>query len=481
MFKLVLWDFFGKFANQFVGLIVSIVLARLLVPEQFGIIGIALALVGFSSIFFDFGFISAIIQKDEVTQKQLSTVFYLNLSAGIFLCLLFSLSSSAIENFYKIAGLGKVIVAVSFLFIINSLFLVPAALLSRGLQFKKLSLIYVAAALLSGFISIYFAYQGWGVWSLVLQAVINAVVVLVGTFFASRWKPDLIWDFISIKPLWKFGSRIFFISMLENIFIRIDVFMIGKIFGGTTLGYYTRAQSLDTTVRQFSSGSIVSVVLPFFSRMKNDLIQLHWYYFQSLHFVSFISIMIIGNLYLVAPELFELLFSAKWIFSGYIYQILALAGFAYPISALMVNVLWSRGNEKIFVRVEIYKKLLLLPVFCFGFLWGLKIFMYTLVVANILMIGINAWFVSKDISVSFTKQIRVIAEYLLMGTMVTVIFALIKQYYPQHLLWKIALLCISFTTVYFIINVVLKSIGSHFFLEKMKLLFNKLRPQRNSI
>ena len=473
MFKLVIWDFLGKISNQIIAFGVSVILTRLLLPAEFGIIGIALALVSFSAIFYDFGLKASIIQADAISQKQLSTIFFLNLLGGVILFLLCFSFSGLIERFYKINGLANVIIAVGLLLIINATASLPIGLLSRKLQFKKIAFVNLTGAFAGGIVAVIMAYHGWGVWSLIANTLINAVIVLIGVFFISAWKPSLIFDLKSVKPLWNFGSTVFGIEILESVFSRIDVFLIGKVFQATTLGFYTRAQSLDNMVKQFSSGSLIAVVLPYFSRIKEDKQALNAYYQQSLHLIAMASLFFTGLLYVTSIDLFTLLFTNKWSFSGELFQIIALAGFAYPVSALMVNVILALGKTKLIVRLEVLKKIVLLPVFLFGLFGSIKFFLYGLVGAYWLIVLLNSFFVSKVVNTSFKKQVNVVALYIGIAFTSVALTAFLTHFFLFHSFINMGIKGAIFLSLYILFNYLFKTTGSLMLLQKIEHLRKK--------
>lgn len=466
MFRLVVWDFLGKISNQIIAFAVSLFLTRILNPSEFGIVGIALALVAFTTIFYDFGLKASIIQADQISQRQLSTIFFVNLFGGLMLFLLFFSLSGIIQRFYKIEGLANVIIAVGFLLILNSTASLPLALLARKLQFRKMAMLNFIAALIAGIFAVMMALSGWGVWSLIANTLINALLILTGAFMAAGWRPSLIVDLKCIQPLWRFGSTVFGIEVLESVFSRVDVFLIGKVFQATILGFYTRAQSLDGMVKQFSSGSLIAVVLPYFSKIKNDVEKLRGYYEQSLHLIAYASLFLTGMLYLISVDLFTLLFTAKWTYSGKLFQLIALAGFAYPVSALMVNVILAVGKTKAIVRLEVLKKMVLLPVFVFGLYGGIKVFLICWVAANWVIVLLNAFFVRRIIQVSFWSQLATIAKYIVAAVLAVLITFLFTRAVEGNLLYIMVLRGGIFFVSYMVINHVGKTAGSLYILEK---------------
>ena len=408
---LAVWDFGGRLANFAVLFVVSVLLTRLLTPAEFGSFAVVLAIVTFSSIFIDLGFRSAVVQRQDITQKQLSTVFFLNIFIGFLLFSAIFLSSTLIEEFYAIAGLADYIKATSSIFLINSLSLVPSGLLQKELRLKALSVITTIAAAISGTVAVALALYGYGVWALVAQQLILATVTSLGAFITSGWRPILLLSPSSIGPLWNYAIRLFLAGLSDTIFTRLDVFIIGKLFPIQTLGFYNRAQSLDNLVKHFGSSTTTSVAFPVIAKMADQVDNVRSFYLRCLNVIAFLSFLLVGVLFLTCFDIVVILFTDKWIDVGYYYRIMALTGFVYPLSALMVTLVAARGNSSAFLKLEIFKKAILFPAYLSFLFGGVMVFLVTLGVVYLIALGLNAEFVRREIGISIKEQFWVIYKY----------------------------------------------------------------------
>lgn len=230
--------------------------------------------------------------------------------------------------------------------------------------------------------------------------------------------------------MWRYSYRLFLSALLDNVFTRLDIFLIGKIFSPATLGYYTRAQSMDGIIKQTSSASIVTVLFPYLSRVQSETAIIRVLFIQYLHIICFVSFFLSGLLYICADSIFIMLFTERWLKAAALFKIMTIAGFVYPVSALMVNILSSRGNSKDFLRAEIIKKLVILPAYIFGFLLGLNGFVYTLAAVYILALFVNVLYVEKEIQVSFIKQVRIIFLYAVITLAVVVLVYMLRNFFP---------------------------------------------------
>lgn len=419
MLRFFIWDYLGKIGSQVVSFVLSVVLTRLLLPEHYGIMGMAMVIIYLAALFLDLGFNKALVQQKDVSAIQFSSVFYLNIGLGAVLAVLCFGLSGVLSRFYNQPLIKPMFEVLSMVFILNALSLVPFAGLYRSMRFKTITVINISSAAISGIAGIWMAYNGYGVWSLVAQTLINSFFVFLFSIISARFIPLLQFNFSSIKPLWHYGGRLFASGFLDVLFTRLDIFLIGKIFQPATLGYYSRAQSMDVMVRQFSSASITSVLFPHISKHQDDRGYLKVLYLRYLHIILFVSVWLAGFLFLSANDIFIILFSERWSYAGELFRIMALGSFIWPASNLMCSLIMGVGNSKAFLKLEIYKKLLLLPVYIFGFLLGLKWFIVFFVIAFYFSLLVNIVFVSREVNVSPKEQLFVIAQYMFTGTAAT--------------------------------------------------------------
>lgn len=477
MFNSAFWDLLGRITNYFVTFAVTVILTRLLTPADFGTFGIVLAIILFSNLLLDLGFRPAIIQTSETSQEQLSTVFYINMLLAVVLMTLLIIITPSIESFYEIKNLSQIVLVTSVIFIFNSLSLVPSGLLIKAMQFKKIALVNSVAAIISGTIAIALSMQGYGVWCLVAQQLINTFVIAAGNFWFSRWLPSLLFKISSIKPLWKFGSKLFLSGLIDTTFSRLDVFIIGKLFNVGTLGYYNRAQSIDSMVKNFSSSTATSLMFPFFSKMQDDSEKLKFYYIRSLHIVSFLAFSLVGFLFLTSFDVIILLFSDKWLPVVGFFRIMVLSGFAYPISAVMVTVISAKGNSQAFLNLEIIKKFILIPMYLSFFFGGIHLFLVCLGIAYMLMLVVNALFIKREIGVSIPEHLNIFAKYVLTTALVTFIVYFVALPFEYSIYTHFLAASITYAALYAFLSYKLNLAGFNELFNKVKGFFNDKRNE----
>jgi len=465
--KAFIWDFFGKMATHGMGFIVSIFLARLLEPSDFGLIAMVMVIIGMASVFTDVGLGGALIQRRRVHPVHYSSVFYFNIVAGLFLTLITYFSAPWVSEFYNNEELLPLTQVMSISFLMGALSSVQSTRLRKELNYALLTKIGLISSLISGVIGISLALWGAGVWSLVTQTLTMGIMYNIFIWTAGHWKPTLEFSWKALTQLWGFGFRMFLSGMLDAIFTRLDFLIIGKLFPSATLGYFQRSKSLNSMVVQYSSGSLMAVLFPVLSKVQKDLPRFQNIVMKGLGVISFVVFLLLGALYLISEELIVLLFSDKWLPSVDFFKILVLSGFSYPISALLVNVLASRGKSKVFLRLEIYKKLIASINFLLLYFWGIDTFLYGLIVQAVLGLSLNILFVSREIIMPF----RMFAKPIIVQMGIAVAGVLITVWIFQNIeLADIIMLILkgsTFTLFYIVLNYVFKTSSFGYFMEQV--------------
>lgn len=474
-YKAYIWDFAGRITTHGVGFVVSIFLARLLDPADFGLIAMVMVVIGIAGIFTDMGLASALIQRQHLLPVHYASVFYFNIAVGAILTLSTYFSATFISEFYHNISLIPLMQVVSSLFIINAMGAVQSALLRKRLNYARLSKINLVASLMSGSAGVLLAFYGVGVWSLVVQSLSQGIIYSLSIWWLSDWKPSMMFSFKALFQLWTFGFRLFLSALLETIFTRMDTIIIAKLFTPAALGFYNRAKSLDQMVVSYSSASIMSVLFPLLSKVQRDIPRFQNIIVRALGVIVFLTFLLLGELYLVAHEIIIMLFGEKWLQSVEYFKILALSGFGFPVSALLVNVLSSRGNSKAFLRLEIYKKIIFSINLSIGFVWGIEGYLYGLILVMLLGVFLNVQFVSKEIFLPKSSLIKpIVLQMAITAVAVGIVQNLNPEYdLPLHIIFLIK--SIEYTAMYILINRLLNVDAFNYFLAEGKPILSKLQ------
>ena len=472
--KAFVWDFSGKLAMHGMTFVVSIFLARLLEPSDFGLVAMVMVIIGIAGIFSDVGLGSALIQRRRVLPVHYASVFFFNITLGTLLALITYLSAPYIAGFYDNDALIELTQVISILFIIGAFSAVQSTKLRKELNYALLTKVSFVAALCSGVVGIGLALYGAGVWSLVAQSLTQGIVYNILIWTKSQWKPSFLFSFKALIQLWAFGFRMFLSSLLDTVFTRLDTIIIAKLFAPATLGFFNRAKALDQMVITYSSSSLVSVLFPLLSKVQNDLPRFRHIIKKALGLLVFVVFMLLGVLYLTSYELIVLMFGEKWVTSVGYFQILVLSGFGYPVSALFVNVLGSRGNSKAFLRLEIYKKILLAINLAVAFRWGVEGYLYGYALAMLGAVYLNIYFASREIALVKMALIKPIVLQAFITVSIVLFLSFINQGMELPLFVMLVLKSSEFIVLYILVNRWFKVESYAYFMQEAKPLFEKL-------
>ena len=469
-----LWDFAGKIALQGTGFIISIFLARLLEPSDFGTLAMVMVILGIAGIFSDVGLSGALVQRRRVLPIHYNSVFFFNIAIALILTIITFLSAPFIADFYNNEKLLLLTQVISVSFVLNALNTVHIAQFRKNLNYKVLTQITLFSSVSSGLLGVLFAYFGFGIWSLVIQQLFSNILSVILVWYFSTWRPSLIFSFKALVQLWGFGFRMFLAALLDGIFTRLDYIIIGKLFTPAILGFFQRAKSLDMLIVSYSSGSLMRVLFPLLSKVQNDLPRFRNIIVKSLGIICFVVFFLLGFFFLVSHELIIILFTEKWELSVEYFKILVLSGFAYHISALLVNVLSSRGNSKAFLRLEIYKKIIFATNLLVGFIWGIKGYLYGLVIASALAVYLNIIFASNEIGLLKWKLVKPIFIQSLIGIFSVCLVLLFNWVLFESNFLNFIMKGTEYLIFYMGLNFLLKTESYQYFIQQFPSLFKKV-------
>ena len=367
-----IWNAMERFGGSLFLFISNLVLARLLSPDDFGCVGMLLVFISVSDAVVDGGFGSALIQKKNPTAIDYSTVFYWNILLSFFLYGILYLSSPIIADFYRIPLLSDVLKMQGIVLLFNAFTLVQQNVLKKQIAFKKIAKINLSAIVIGTCTGILFAFAGFGVWCLVIKSLTTALVQCIIYWTSSHWRPQWVFSWVSFKSLFRFGSFVFFTSIVNTLYANIISLIIGKSFSAITLGYYTQARKLEDIPRQSLSAVVQNVTFPVFSQMQDNLNQLREAMRKCLKALAFITFPLMLLMFIIAEPLFLLLFTEKWRPSVPYFQILCMYGYIMVIIELNGNVLKSLGEGKFFLLARTLQKVIGILLVLGGLKWGMK-------------------------------------------------------------------------------------------------------------
>jgi O-antigen/teichoic acid export membrane protein len=408
-----IWSFIDAAGNRIIQFVIGIILARLLMPEQFGLLGMLAIFMAVAQTFLDSGFGVALIQKKEVTQADTSSVFYFNVVVGIVMAGLLCLAAPWIASFYRQPILLPLTRAMSLLLAINSLAVVQTAMLSRNVAFKLQAKISLISSLCSGSLGVVMAYRGYGVWSLVAQQLTRAVLNVGLLWGLNRWRPGLVFSFRALRQMFVFGSRMLASGLLNQVFTNIYDVLIGRLFSATDLGFYIRAKHLEELPSATLTNIVTRVSLPVFSSIQDDKTRLTNGLRRMLSLLVFVNVPIMMLLATAASSLVEVLLTEKWLpCVGYM-RLLCIHGMLLPLHALNLNVLTARGRSDLFLRLEVLKKGLTICNILVTWRWGIMAIIIGQVVLGFVDYFLNSYYSGKLLGYPARQQLRDIGGYFL--------------------------------------------------------------------
>lgn len=458
------WDLFGRLLTQGNTFIVSIFLARLLGPEQFGLVAMAMAFISIATVFVDIGFSSALIQRKDNSALTYNSIFVFNIFAGAFLTILTYVIAPFIGDFYDNQDVTILVRWLSLNFIFNSFNRVQNVILNKELNFKAVTIRTFIASGISGALGIIAAYGGMGVYSLVIQTLSFAFIGTLLLWSTSTWKPQFQFSYAEVKKLLGFSIYAFFERILNNIFIRLDVLILAKIFSPTSVGFYTRSSSLVDQITKYTSSSIIRVLFPVLSNLQDDHDNYERIYFRMFSVISFLSFIVTGILYFMGADIILMLFGAKWADSIPIFQILIIACCTLPLNSLMWNAMMSKGKAKENFYFGFLKKMIGLLPFVVAILYGIWWFTIAWVVSKFVDTLLNMFMLQKHSHLAIKKHFSI----LFLGFVPLIPgFVLFESLDIKLVAIRIAY-TVAYVLFYLVINWLLKNEGMFYILSVFK-------------
>ena len=398
------WSMIERFATQGVQFLFGIILARMLSPDDYGIIAMPLVFLAIAQCFIDSGFSGALIRKTNLTEDDLSTAFYFNIGVGVICYLILFFTSPLIADFYNTPILADLLKVTALATLFNPLCAVQQAILTKKIDFKTQAIVSLAGALVSGLVGLVMAYTGFGVWALVFQQVGGYVIRTILLWILCKWKPKRRWSWESFHYLWGFGSKMLASGLLETIYSNIYPIVIGKYFSANDLGNYTRAQQFSNLPSSNVTGVLQRVTFPVLSSIQNEDERLARNYRKILKLSAFLIFPLMLILSAVADPLIRVLLSDKWEGCIILLQILCFSLMWYPIHAINLNLLTVKGRSDLFFRLEVIKKIMGVCIMVVTIPHGIIWMVSGGIVSSMISLIINTYYTGKLINVGYLKQ-----------------------------------------------------------------------------
>lgn len=421
------WNGIGQIFTQTTVIIGSLLLSRILTPQDFGTVAMVTIIYSYAATFLDMGFSHALIQKKTITQNELSSVFWLNNLIGFFFFLVFFIGASWIATFYKEPSLITLTRAISLTFLLAALPQIPRVLLTRNLEFKKINLVNILSVPISYLMAIIMGYLGFGVWSIIGQILISNVLVVVIYWSFVRWSPKIRLRQKDLGSIIKFSFNTFLYQLIDHWSQNINGLLIGRNIGATEMGLYNRSRVfLTLPIRNFSA-VLTNSTFPKLAQIQGDDAQVKSIYLKSVHFLSFWIIPALFGLSFVAEEFVLFFLGTQWIEMVPILQIFAFISIFTSIFYIGDSAISSQGRIDLLVRLSFFEKGILIVGSFIGIQFGLMGVVYANFIGILLVTAPKYLLLNKVIRTRLADHLRIHLPIILKSAFMLTVLYLVKS------------------------------------------------------
>ena len=445
----IVWSACDKVFVRVIQFIIGILIARILMPSDYGLVGMIMIFITLSNIFIDSGFSQALIQKQDRTSTDINSVFYFNIVVSTVCYLIIWFIAPCIAIFYDIPLLKSVLRILSSIIIINSLSAIQRTILLINIDFKSIAIVNIVSSLFGGCTGLIMAYNGCGYWSIVFQTICSQIISLCLLWSLGNFRPTFNISLDSIKVLWKFGSRLLIAATISTIIREINSIIIGKFYKASELGYYHRAVQTTDTISSTINEIINAVTFPVLSLVHENQDRLISIYTKMLSMTTFIIFPIMTLLAIMSEPIIKILLTDKWLPVVPLMQWLCFARILTPISSLNMNILNAIGRSDLFLKVDMYKIPIVLGVMCLTLPISVKA-----VVIGSLISGFICYLINKLYGIGFKVQFlivfRVIINTAIMAFLTCLAMRLVDSIILQLFLGSLVALISYLVGAYFL-------------------------------
>ena len=420
------WSAADAFLGQGVTFIVGLVLARLLSPDEYGLIGICLIFTTVLNGIVDSGFSNALIRKKDVTDEDYNTMFMTNMAISIVLYILLFVSAPFVSDFFHRVELTALVRATGLILFFNALSITQVTILTKKIDFKTKTKASLVSAIISGGIGIALAFMGYGVWSLVAQQLSKQLLYTLCLWILNNWWPKFTFYRDSFKYMWGFGWKLLASGILNNVWNQLYQVVIGRYYTPSTLGHYTRANECASIFSSNLTTIIQRVTFPVLSELQDDKKKLLVSYRKLIKVSMFVTVISMFALGAMAEPMIYSLIGPQWHQAATFLPFICITMSLYPLHAINLNMLQVQGRSDLFLYLEIVKKIItLIPMFIGAFVgvyWMLCASIFTGFIAFLL----NSWFTGKFLNYSSWQQLKDVLPSYLIAIFVGFIVYLLK-------------------------------------------------------
>ncbi|MGM7634649.1 lipopolysaccharide biosynthesis protein [Bacillus sp. Hm123] len=434
-----LWSFMDMFMSQGIQFLVLMILARLLTPEHFGVIGMVIIFIAISNTIIDSGFTQALVRETNASQEDYSTVFFFQLLIAIVMCSLLNGLAPLISSFFHEEQLIPILRVLSFGLIIHSLGIIQRIMLTKQINFRTQTKINVLSGVIASVVAISCALLGFGVWSLVAQSLTLQTMQTVLLWFSNKWLPSFVFSFQSFKRLFGFGSKLLISGLIDTIYSQVYAVIIGRMYPASRLGYYTNASKLSDVIVISSTSALQRVTYPVLSSIQEEQERLSLGFQKIIRTSAYLMFPVMIGLMAIADTLIPLIFGDQWFESIIYFKLLCVAGMLYPLHAINLNMLQVKGRSDLFLILEVIKKVLITILIAISLFLSLGIIglIGAAIVSSYLSFYLNAYFSAREISYSVMDQVKDVFPMLLISISMGGVVYLLGSMLPDEPILKL--------------------------------------------
>lgn len=468
-FSGVIWTFLDTFLITGISFVATLFIARILGPADYGLMGMIAVFFAIGNTLVDSGLSQSIIRTKEADNKDYSTVFYLNLAISIFVYVVLFIAAPYIAMFFEQHILIEIVRIYCLSFIITAFSAIQLAQLNRNMQFKRITYLNVPSTIVGVIVGLTLSINSFGVWSLVWMHLSNKITFSVLLWLFSTWKPTLYFSKERMKYHYGFGYKLMLSGILNSVFNNIYNILIGKFYSVQSLGYFDRAKKLNDYPVTILTGIISKVTYPLLSKIQDEKERISKVYKQLIQFSFFISTPLMFGLAAIAPPLFQLVLGDQWMDAVPYFQIICLASIFYPVHSFNLNILKVYGKSNLFLKLEVYKKLIIVLSIVISFPFGIIALVWSTLAVSFVSLLINTHYSQRLIDYKTARQLLDMVPILIIASIVSfTMYYSVFLFEDYSLYVQIIVPLLLGAPLYLIINFLFKTKSMQFGLELIK-------------
>lgn len=406
VFNATVWKLFEKIGSKGIQFVIQIILARILIPDDYGIVAILTVFISLSNVFIQNGFSTSLIQKKETTQEDFCTALFSSMGIALFFYVILFVAAPFIEHFYEMDNLAIYLRVQSLILFAGAFNSVQYAYVSKTLNFKAYSIATLIASVISGIAGIIFAVNGFGVWSLILQQLIANYLVVAILYILVEWRIQLFFSMESLKVLFDYGWKILGSSLINSLYSSMYNLIIGKVYTKELLGLYSRGQQFPLLITDNLNEIVQSVTLPILAQMQDTPEGMKYRMRRALTLNAFVVFPAMLGLSAISYEFIYVVLGSKWMAAAPYMMLLSLVYSIYPIHTMNIQCMKALGRSDLFLKLEIIKKILEIMMVIFTVHFGLIFMLMGQILLSFVEIPINVWPSRKLIGYGIKEQIK---------------------------------------------------------------------------